>query len=67
MRNSCTSVRLNTRAWEQQECNKTNETDEEGKKRGVSMERNTAGTKKKEVPTGVSLPPNQNTIKINIR
>ena len=31
------------------------ETDEEGKKRGVSMERSTAGTKKKEVPTAYHI------------
>ena len=47
MSDSCTSVLPNTRAWDQQELNKTNETDEEGKKRGVSMERSKAGMKKK--------------------
>ena len=39
----------------QQEWNKTNETDEEGKNRDLSMERNKAGTKKKS-PDGLSLP-----------
>ena len=39
-------------------------TDEEGKKRGVSMERSKAGTKKRS-PDGLSHP-NQNTIIINI-
>ena len=46
MGNSCKSVFFNTRAWEQQELNKL-ETDEEGEKRGVSMERSKAGKKKK--------------------
>ena len=41
------------------------ETDEEGKKRGVSMERSKAGTKEKRSPDGLSLP-TQNTIIINI-
>ena len=40
------------------------ETDEEGNKRGVSMERSKEGTKKIS-PDGLSLP-NQNTIIINI-
>ena len=40
------------------------ETDEEGKKRGVSIERSKAGTKKGS-PDGLSLH-NQNTIIINI-
>ena len=40
------------------------ETDEEGKKRSVSMERSKAGTKKKS-PDGLSRP-TQNTIIINI-
>ena len=39
------------------------ETDEEGKKRGVSMER--SNVKKERSPDGLSLP-NQNTILINI-
>ena len=39
------------------------ETDEGGKKRGVSMEKSKAGTKKR-CPDGLS-PPNQNTIIIN--
>ena len=42
---SCTSVFPNTRACEHQEWNKTKETDEEIKKRGMSMERSKAGTK----------------------
>ena len=41
-----------THAWEKQERNKT-ETDEDGKKRGVSMERSKAGTKK--VPTAYHI------------
>ena len=40
------------------------ETDEDGKKRGVIMERSKAGTKERS-PDGLSLP-NQNTILINI-
>ena len=56
MGNSCTSVFPNTCAWEQQEWNKT-KTDDEGKKRGVSMERRS--------PDGPSHP-NRNTIIINI-
>ena len=63
MGNSCTSVFPNTHAWEQQERNKTKETDEDGKKRGVSMERSKAGTNK-EVPNGLSHP-NQNIIIIS--
>ena len=46
---SCASVFLNTHAWEQQECNKT-ETHEEGKDRRVSIERSKAGTKGKTSP-----------------
>ena len=42
---------------------KDKETDEEGKKRGVSMERSKAGTNKRS-PVGLSHP-NQNTIIIN--
>ena len=42
---------------------KYDETDEDGKKRGLSMERSKAGTKKKS-PASLSLP-NQNTIIIN--
>ena len=42
---------------------KDKETDEDGKKRGVSMERSKAGTNKRS-PEGVSHP-NQNTIIIN--
>ena len=37
------------------------ETDEEGKKRGVNMERSKAGTKEKRSPDGV-IYPNHNTI-----
>ena len=44
--------------------NEIRHTDEEGKKRGVSMERSKAGTKERR-PDGLSLP-NQNTILINI-
>ena len=40
------------------------DTDEEGKKKGVSIERSKAGTKERS-PDGVALP-NQNTILINI-
>ena len=40
------------------------ETDEDGKKRGVSMEEHKAGTEERS-PDGLSLP-NQNTILINI-
>ena len=42
-----------------------NETDEDGKKRGVSMEKSKAGTKERS-PNSLSLP-NQNTILINIK
>ena len=42
-----------------------NKTDEDGQKRGVSMEENAAGTNKIS-PDGLSLP-NQNTILINIK
>ena len=62
MGNSCTSVFSNTRAWEQRERNKKKK--EDGKKRGVSIERNKAGKKTKS-PDGLSHP-NQNTIIINI-
>ena len=41
------------------------ETEEEGKKGGVSIERSKAGTKKK-VPTAYHSLPNQNTIIINV-
>ena len=41
------------------------ETDKEGKKRGVSMERSKAEPKEKRSPDGLKYP-NQNTIKINI-
>ena len=44
---------------------KDNETDEGGKKRGVSVERSKAGTKERS-PDSLSLP-NQNTISINIK
>ena len=47
MGNSCTSVFPNTLAWEQQERNKIKETAEEGRKRGVNIERSKAGTKKR--------------------
>ena len=57
--NSCTSVFPNTHAWEQQEC----KTDEDTQKRGMSMEKSTAGTNKRS-PDGLSHP-NQNTIIIN--
>ena len=49
-----------TRAWEQQERNKTKKTTEDGKKRGVSMERSNAFTKKRS-PDSLSHP-NRNTI-----
>ena len=42
-----------------------NETDEEGKKRGVSMERSKAGTKGKRSPDCLNNP-NQKTTMINI-
>ena len=48
---------------EQREWNKT-ETNDGGKRRGVSMERNKAGIKERS-PDSLSLP-NQNTIIINI-
>ena len=41
------------------------ETDEESKKRGVSMDRSKAGTKEKRSPDGLNYP-NQNTMKISI-
>ena len=63
MGNSCKSVFPNTRAWEQQEWNKR-ATEEEGKKRWVSMERSKTGTKGRSTD-GLSLP-NQNTTIINI-
>ena len=44
MCNSSTSVFANTRGWEQQELTQT---DEKGKKRGLSMERCKTCTKKK--------------------
>ena len=53
MGNSCISVFPNTLAWEQQERNKIKETDEEEKKRGVSIERSKAGTKEKISPDGL--------------
>ena len=59
MGSSCRSVFPNTLTWEQKE-----ETDEEGKKRGVSIERSKEGTKER-TPDGLSVP-NQNTILINI-
>ena len=43
--NSCTSAFQNTSAWELQEWNAEAE---EGKKRGMSMERSKVGTKKKD-------------------
>ena len=49
MGNSCTRVFPNTRTWEQQE---GNETDEEGKKRGVSMEKSKALAKER-IPDSV--------------
>ena len=61
--NSCTSVFPNNRAWEQQQKRNKKETDEDGKKRGVSMERSKAGTNKRS-PNGLTHP-NQNTIIIN--
>ena len=42
-RNSCTSVLPSTCAWEQQE---DNETEEQGKKRRMDVERSTEDTKK---------------------
>ena len=46
MWNSCTTVFPNTRAWDRTATKKYDkETDEEGKKRGVSMGRSKAGTK----------------------
>ena len=56
------SIFPNTHAWEQQERN-NKETDEEGKKRGVIIERSKAGTKNRS-PDGVSHP-NQNIKIIN--
>ena len=50
MCNSCTSVFPNTCALEQQEWNKK-VTEEEGKKRGVSMEKSKAGSKENEIHT----------------
>ena len=59
--NSCAGVFPNTRAWVQQDWN-DRETDEEGKKRGVSsMERSKMATKERS-PDGLSLPI-QNTVK----
>ena len=47
MCNSCMSVLPYTCAWEQQDLNKTiNDEGEEGKKRGMNVERSTVGTKK---------------------
>ena len=46
------SVFPNTRAWEQQEQNKTKETDEDSKK---SMERSKVETNKKEVQTAYHI------------
>ena len=47
MWNSCTSVLPNTCAWEQQDWNKTiKDKGEEGKKKGMNVERSTVGTKK---------------------
>ena len=60
MGNSRTSVFPNTCAWEQQGRNKT---DKDTQKRGMSMEKITAGTNKRS-PDGLSHP-NQNTIVIN--
>ena len=48
---SCKSVFPNTSAWEQEELNNIKKTDEEGKKRSVSMDRSKTDTKKKEVLT----------------
>ena len=61
-----TSVFPNTCELEQQECNKI-KNDEEGKKRGVSMERRKEGkrARKEEVPTTYRSLPNRNTIIIN--
>ena len=64
MGNSFASVNINTHAWEQQEQKKYKETDKEGKKRGVNMERSKAGMKKRS-PDSLSHP-NQNAIIINI-
>ena len=65
MGNSCKSVFQNTRAWKQQERNNTKKTDEEGKKRGVRMERSKAGAKERS-PDGLSQPnQNNNTITHN--
>ena len=51
MWNSCTSVLLNTGAWEQQEYEIGKEMEEKSKKKGASIERSKAGTKEKKVPT----------------
>ena len=62
MGNSCTSVFPNTCAWEQQERSKTMR-QTKTQKRGVSMEKSTAGTNKRS-PDGLSHP-NRNTIITN--
>ena len=54
MGNSCRSVFPNTRTWEQQRM-KDKETDQEGKKGGVSVKRSKAGTKEKRSPDGPKL------------
>ena len=51
MWNSCTSVLPNSRAWEQQNWNKTiKDKGEKGKKKGMNVKRSTAGTKKSRQP-----------------
>ena len=50
-RNSCTSVLPNTCAWEQQDINTIiKDRGEEGKKKGMNVERSTVGTKKSSQP-----------------
>ena len=50
-RNSCTSVLQNTCGWEQQDKNKTiKDKWEEGKKKGINVERSTVGTEKSRQP-----------------
>ena len=63
MGSSCRSVFPNTLTWAQQEWEQKEETDEEGKKRGVSIE--SKEFTKERTPDGLSVP-NQNTILINI-
>ena len=55
--NSCTSVLPITRAWEQQELKLIKDRKyEEGKKRGVSVERSKASTKEKRSLDGPNYP-----------